>query len=956
MYDQMADRIVRMIGPKSVLDAGCALGMIVEGLRNRGVDAFGIDISTFAIENTHPEIKPYCWVGSILDPLPQRYDLIVTIETLEHLHKKESEQAVANLCQYTDDILFSSSPLDYKEPTHFNVQPPEYWVSLFAQYDFYRDVDFDASFITPWAVRFRRTKDPLQRIIANYERKYWQVTQELQGLREINNEQRLEISKRDKEIQKQKKEVHNLELELSELRSSHSWQLISRFQRTRERFIPVGSGRERFFYSMWRAKSVLREEGFVAFLNRIPKRVAWEFKIKYHKVRFRFSDVSKKALVDIDELKEPPAVQVHSAQVDIVICIHNALTDVKYCLNSVINNTTQPFSLILVDDGSDPETRDYLADFSFKNGCTLLRNEQAEGYTFAANHGLRKSKGDYVVLLNSDTIVTSGWLDRMVACAEQDPKIGLVGPLSNQATWQSIPKLFDQEDWAENPLPEDITIAQMGEWVSYYSRRLYPKLQFLNGFCMMIRRQVIDEIGFFDEDHFGKGYSEENDYCLRAREAGWYLALADDVYIFHGLSRSYSPESRERLNKQAMKTLAQKHGQQAINHGTAFNRENRVLQGIRAHSQYFVEREQLIDVSRQRCAGRRILFILPVGSSGGGANVVVLTAELMRRMGIDAHILNLPIFRNRFEQSYPGLGVPVTYAGPENVTEIATRYDAVVATLNTTVSWVVKAVEKNPKLVVGYYIQDYEPYFYEPNSKDYRIAFDSYSLFPNLVRCCTTEWIYDQIQKHHKIPAHIIGGAFDTDLFWPRPRKDPEWPDRPLRIAAMIRPASQRRNPLLHMEVLQRISKRYGPGVEIKLFGTSLDDPGFAPLPQNFPWEMTGKLRPKQVANLLNQSDIFVDFSTFQALGITALESMACGLAVIVPKRGGAATFGFHEKNCLFVDTDDLEDCFTALQRLIEDHDLRKTLQRNAIFDAPKFHLESPTTKLLEAMFPNSGS
>ena len=168
----------------------------------------------------------------------------------------------------------------------------------------------------------------------------------------------------------------------------------------------------------------------------------------------------------------------------------------------------------------------------------------------------------------------------------------------------------------------------------------------------------------------------------------------------------------------------------------------------------------------------------------------------------------------------------------------------------------------------------------------------------------------------------------------------------------MIRPASQRRNPQLHMEVLRRISKQYGPAVEINLFGTTLDDPGLGPLPQDFSWELAGELRPKQVASLLNYSDIFVDYSTFQALGITALESMACGLGVIVPKSGGADTFGVHEKNCLFVDTNDPEDCYGALHRLIADHHLRKTLQRNAIFTAPKFHLEGPTIKLLEAMFP----
>lgn len=188
MFGQIANHIVRDIQPKSVLDAGCALGFLVEELRKKDVEAFGVDVSEFAIENVHTDIKPYCWQGTITDPFPQEYDLIVTIEVLEHMSREQGEKAVANLCSYSDDILFSSSPFDYKEATHFNVQPPEYWVSVFARHGFYRDVDFDASFITPWTIRFRKQVDPLQRIIAAYERKLWLMLQESHGQRDLNHE------------------------------------------------------------------------------------------------------------------------------------------------------------------------------------------------------------------------------------------------------------------------------------------------------------------------------------------------------------------------------------------------------------------------------------------------------------------------------------------------------------------------------------------------------------------------------------------------------------------------------------------------------------------------------------------------------------------------------------------------------------------------------------------------
>ncbi|MBP1464697.1 glycosyltransferase [Candidatus Chloroploca sp. M-50] len=189
-FGEIADEIVATIAPSDALDAGCALGLLVEQLRERGVAAEGIDISEFAIANAPETVKPYVRVGSVAEPFERRYDLIICIEVLEHMPKEDSERAVANFCAHSDDILFSSSPFDYKEVTHFNVNPPEYWASLFARHGFYRDVDFDASFITPWAVRFRRRNEPTARIVRDYERRFWELWKETTDLRTLNLEQR----------------------------------------------------------------------------------------------------------------------------------------------------------------------------------------------------------------------------------------------------------------------------------------------------------------------------------------------------------------------------------------------------------------------------------------------------------------------------------------------------------------------------------------------------------------------------------------------------------------------------------------------------------------------------------------------------------------------------------------------------------------------------------------------
>lgn len=184
LFSSFAERIQRDINPASVLDAGCAMGFLVEKLRERGIEAWGVDISEYAIGEVAPSVREYCWVGSITDPFPMKYDLIVSIEVLEHLPQEQAESAVANLCRFSDDVLFSSTPYDYKEASHFNVQPVEYWAELFAKEGFTRDVDFNGSFITPWTVRYRRTGHPMHRIVREYERKFWYFWKENIDLRE----------------------------------------------------------------------------------------------------------------------------------------------------------------------------------------------------------------------------------------------------------------------------------------------------------------------------------------------------------------------------------------------------------------------------------------------------------------------------------------------------------------------------------------------------------------------------------------------------------------------------------------------------------------------------------------------------------------------------------------------------------------------------------------------------
>ena len=132
----------------------------------------------------------------------------------------------------------------------------------------------------------------------------------------------------------------------------------------------------------------------------------------------------------------------------------------------------------------------------------------------------------------------------------------------------------------------------------------------------------------------------------------------------------------------------------------------------------------------------------------------------------------------------------------------------------------------------------------------------------------------------------------------------------------MLRPSTPHSQPELTMQALHPISLHHRD-IEICLFGCKSNDPGFPKLDTAFPWQLAGTLTQLQLAAFLNKIDIFVDFSSSQAMGLAAMEAMACGAAVVVPQSGSTTSFAQHEKNALIIETTSLDTCVFAVDRLI---------------------------------------
>ena len=222
--------------------------------------------------------------------------------------------------------------------------------------------------------------------------------------------------------------------------------------------------------------------------------------------------------------------------VSVVIPVYDAPRELERCLASVYSTVPGDTEVVVLDDASpDPSTAEVLRRWRKKapDDWKFLANKENQGFVGTANWGMKLTQKN-VVLLNSDTEVTPGWLQGLQRCLSSDPMIATATPWTNNGEIASIPGFCQV-----NPVPPDA--SAVAGVIARSGAAIYPELPTAVGFCMAISRSAIDRIGVFDEVLFGKGYGEENDFSMRAAQAGMRNVLCDDVYVVHLGGRSFGP-------------------------------------------------------------------------------------------------------------------------------------------------------------------------------------------------------------------------------------------------------------------------------------------------------------------------------------------------------------------------------------------------------------------------------
>ncbi len=320
----------------------------------------------------------------------------------------------------------------------------------------------------------------------------------------------------------------------------------------------------------------------------------------------------------------PVAREAIPALVDVIIPVYENRILTLRCIASVLQAKSRiSFDLIVINDHSpNEEINQDLRVMAQKNWFTLINNETNQGFVRTVNTGIRLHPDRDIIILNSDTEVYDFWLDRLRETAHSRPNVASVTPLSNNATICSYPRfLYD------SPYPLEVSYAELDSIASVVNRDFNVEAPTGVGFCMYMRRNVLDQIGGFDEATFGLGYGEENDWCQRALNKGNVNLLAPNIFIRHFGNASFKGK-KNHLVVQAINKLSKK-----------YPRYEQDIQRFIKTDEMSVARERLDWARLERLKGKSNIIIFCHDRGGGTERHIQETVNKMEADGVSVFFM-----------------------------------------------------------------------------------------------------------------------------------------------------------------------------------------------------------------------------------------------------------------------------------------------------------------------------
>lgn len=569
--------------------------------------------------------------------------------------------------------------------------------------------------------------------------------------------------------------------------------------------------------------------------------------------------------------------------VDIVIPVYGGLHVLRPCIESILKNTLWDYRLIIVDDCSpDPAITEYLEELEREHPdferCTIAHNIRNRGFAATVNRGVALGRNPYICILNSDTLVTKGWIARQLMALEDDPRNAIVNPATNNTALVNV-AMYNGQSYLDMA-----AAVSHAPGVPTYNE-IMP-----TGFCFTLRRDLWAAIGPFDEAYV-RGYGEESDLWFKALKLcdgeGTLLryrgVVADHAYIFH--QRGTSFEQLESGEHMGLRRAGSARFRQLHPDFVSWQ------QGFDAEGSVSHLRHDLPKAAFNRKYKGHLAWVVKSAGPCGGMNFIADLVNELIEQGYDAKVCVVP---DNYDETNPE---SLSVLGSLRTSPILFKtHDEFVSTFTqkvfprgkvfaavTELTPLVWDLHKIHKGIEGFnHVQSYDVELAEilemPEAAE---AFlESYKRLPNIV---SSNWVAKTLREQGCDVQGVLLPGVNADLFHPRNREDG---DERLTVAVLVNDQYPFKGGDWAREFIRALAPEKHPNMRVLAIGPEA-------LPELRAVTCLGALPQAKMANLLGtEVDILVDPAQVHSYGLPALEALYSGCFAVTRENKGIWEYG----------------------------------------------------------------
>lgn len=593
---------------------------------------------------------------------------------------------------------------------------------------------------------------------------------------------------------------------------------------------------------------------------------------------------------------------------DIIIPIYNSPEWLKMCVYALYKNTPDENmgKVILMNDNSDELTCNCIENLRRKyKKIEVYKNDTNLGFIKNVNRGMDKTTADYILLLNTDCLLSKNTIPKLIEHMEKNKKIGLICPISSNAANLS----YD--------IPEHYSYMQVNDLFYKNFKGMNFDACTVVGNCLMISKDCMKKTGYLDEA-YGMGYGDETDYQFKAHSKGFEAKVAIDTYVYHKSEVSFgtSPEKQKRLEHNR-KIFFDRWGEE-------YNKK--MQEYVKNDPIEYIKNNLKIEEK----PSPEVLFFLPdIHQNAGGVHMVVDIVNYLNINGCFANILTERIHEYKEIMTF----TPSYMCNLKNI-----KPKCIVGTIYPSIFWA-EAIAKYYDIPCVNFMQGYEPCF--DNGEVYSWAELACKNSQNIL--AISQFLKQKCKENFNKEAFVIPNSINTDLLYNNKRNQNN--DK-IQITMVFRDSFPKGDFLLN-EILKKLTlKKYNIEINVIYMREIM-----FPINNNHDLKINfykGPLNRKEVSSILFKTDIFIDTSLMEGFGLMSLEAMAAGAVPVLAESFGINEYAVDGQNSFIIkEVNNADKYIEKIEILLENRAMLDNMSKNAQEKAEEFDIDNNIQKYI---------